>query len=143
MSNVKGIQKVLTKLEQSIKDGNFYEASQMYHSISQRYIKQSKQNEAILLLSSGISNLLAANQPASALDLSIRLLDVYQNIPQDSTSRSRLMDIFYAFPITSESSKPYRYEFAKLCKRWSSKINEGGDELLNHDLGFGFYQGFF
>lgn len=41
-----GVDKVLKKLQASVDEGKFYEASQMYHSLSQRYLKSGKEDIA-------------------------------------------------------------------------------------------------
>ena len=74
-----GVSKVLTKLKQSVQDGNYYEAHQMYHSISQRLLKQKKIDEALELIQDGVKNMILNQQWSSALDLLSKLLEICQN----------------------------------------------------------------
>lgn len=88
-----GIQKTLTKLRQSIAEGNFYEAHQMYRTIAnrsvsiscqklwfkstptRRYSKHKKFDDAKELLRNGVLELAKSKQFGSALDLGV--LEVY------------------------------------------------------------------
>lgn len=72
-----GVQKTLLKLKKNVANGDFYEAFQQYHSLSQRYIKQKKYKDAIALLHDGTINMLTHEQHGSAVDLLERLLAVY------------------------------------------------------------------
>jgi hypothetical protein len=53
----RGTQKNLNNINNSIKEGKYYEAHQMLHSVSQRYVKQRKINDAIHLLHNGAKSL--------------------------------------------------------------------------------------
>ena len=76
----KGVSKVLLKLQSCIQEGNFYEAHQMYHSISQRLLKQKKGPEALDLIQQGAKEMAAHGQLSSALDLTSRLLDAFDTL---------------------------------------------------------------
>jgi len=141
-SRNQGVEKVLKKLQKSVEEGNYYEASQMFHSISQRYTKQGKLDDAVLLLHNGILSLLKANQASSAIDLSSRLIEIYELSaikPSDQVARTRLVEIFNLFP--SIAPKEIRkYEFAKMCRRWAGKAGDSpsGDPQMNHVFGSSF-----
>ena len=90
-----GIEKSLKKLERALTDGNDYEASQMYHSISQRLVKQKKDDEAIVLVVSGVKVMLEHQQHQSALDLVERLFVL-------KADRLVLADLIRFFPVESE-----------------------------------------
>jgi hypothetical protein len=138
-SNKEGIEKVQKKLQLSIDDGKFYEASQMYHSLSQRYLKSGKRENAISLLHSGILALLTKGHPSSALDLSTKLVGMLQDVDGE---RKRLIEIFSAFP-PDIGKEMYKLEYAKMVRRFAAKSlgNRCGDSEINHFFGTSFYQG--
>jgi hypothetical protein len=141
MVKAEGIEKVQKKLQLSIDDGNFYEASQMYHSLSQRYFKSGQTNLGTQLLSSGIFALLTAGHPSSALDLANKLVAALSPESLDE-ERKRLIEIFGAFP-PDVKKEVYKLEYAKMVRRWAAKSlgNRCGDAEINHAFGSGFYQG--
>ncbi|KAH6559995.1 hypothetical protein BASA60_000324 [Batrachochytrium salamandrivorans] len=140
MSGATGVQKVLLKIRRSVQDGNYYEAHQMYHSVCQRLIKQKKVDDAVELLYSGILNMLEHSQTGSAIDLTERLLEVYdrQHLPLTDSSRACLVDVFSAFPLDSTECE----QFSKLCSRWSAKHQESpfGDPQLQHVFGYRYFK---
>ncbi len=50
----------------------------MYHSVSQRYLKQKKFQDAIDLLFDGCKNMIQYQQLGSVIDLTERLLEVFE-----------------------------------------------------------------
>jgi hypothetical protein len=66
--------KVLNKIRLCVEEGNYYEAHQMLVSVSQRLVKQKKNQEALDLLQQGIITMLNAEEWASALDLAERFI---------------------------------------------------------------------
>ncbi|KAJ3108224.1 Golgi to ER traffic protein 4 [Phlyctochytrium planicorne] len=96
-----GVNKVLEKLAKSVEDGNYYEVHQMYHSVSNRYMKQKKTADAIALLHSGAKLLLTHKQVGSGSDLAIRLLDIFQtqSIPVDDANKGLILEIFDLYPL--------------------------------------------
>ena len=77
--------KVLNKIKTCVDDGNFYEAHQMLVSVSQRFLKQKKTQEAIDMLQQGVLTMLNAKQWSSALDLAERLITGLGNQASDDS----------------------------------------------------------
>jgi hypothetical protein len=90
--SMKQVNKVLVKLAKNVQDGNYYEAYQMYHSVSQRYVKQAKFDDALALLLDGIKNMMMHQQDGSALDLGERMVDILitQSMPVNDHSRGKI-----------------------------------------------------
>ncbi|KAJ3333004.1 hypothetical protein HDU76_012223 [Blyttiomyces sp. JEL0837] len=136
-----GVEKVLVKLAKSVEDGNYYEAHQMYHSVCQRYLKQKKPQDAISLVYSGALNLLKYNQIGSAADLAERMLDIYnsESLPVDDVNKSRLIEIFTAFPVRDNT---YVLDFVRSALRWSAKFGvcPTGDQQLHHVFGSRYFK---
>jgi hypothetical protein len=74
-----GIEKTIQMIEKSVQEGNYYEAHQMYHSVSQRLFKQKKIQQSLLLLTQGAQTLIKNNQLGSANDLVSRIIDIYES----------------------------------------------------------------
>ncbi|CAD5124380.1 DgyrCDS12669 [Dimorphilus gyrociliatus] len=74
-----GVTRILKKLERNIENGNYYEAHQMYKTLSFRYISQERASDAIELLYNGASLLLSKDQQESGLDLSLLLVNTLTN----------------------------------------------------------------
>ncbi|KAJ3323708.1 hypothetical protein HDV06_001438 [Boothiomyces sp. JEL0866] len=119
-----GAQKVLLKLRKNVQDGDYYEAYQMYHSVSQRFVKQKKQDQAVQLLMDGIKTMNQYNQHASALDLAERLMELYAAPNTDAIAH--LAQVFYTFPLDSAQCDL----FIKNVLKWSNN-----DSNLNHVFG--------
>ncbi|KAJ3410662.1 hypothetical protein HDV05_003518 [Chytridiales sp. JEL 0842] len=136
MSERGGVEKVLAKLANSVKDGNYYEAHQMYHSVCQRYMKQKKISDALQLLHSGAMMLLKYDQVGSAADLAQRMLDIYESegLAVNDENKNRIYDIFHIFPLGNNN---YWDDFLRAALRWSSKFGTcpTGDQQIHHVFG--------
>jgi hypothetical protein len=128
-----GVGKTLLKLKANVAKGDYYEAFQMYHSISQRYVKQKKFQEAMDLLQDGAINMLEHDQHGSAIDLSERLVDIFQTqkTPLEK-ARAPLLEIFYKFPIRTS----YCDQYVMLIMKFSHE-----DPSLHHAIGTWYFQG--
>ncbi|KAJ3306256.1 hypothetical protein HDV03_000176 [Kappamyces sp. JEL0829] len=131
--------KILEKLRQNILDGNYYEAHQMYHSISGRLSKQKKWKEARAI------QMLKARQEESALDLCSKLIDLVDAQAQAEgqtlvveANRETLMEIFDYFPLKTAQCD----QFIQLVLKWSAKHLKlaAGDSILHHVFGARCYQ---
>ncbi|XP_054282144.1 Golgi to ER traffic protein 4 homolog [Macrosteles quadrilineatus] len=71
-----GAQRVLAKLENSVKNGNYYEAHQMYRTLYFRYLTTKKYTELKELLFEGAKLLLRHDQQTSGADLANLFIDV-------------------------------------------------------------------
>ena len=74
----RGVNRVLTKLDQSINEGNYYEAHQMYRTLYFRYTGQRKFEECLNLLYDGAIKLIAKKQETSGADLGLLLVDTLE-----------------------------------------------------------------
>ncbi|CAI5522250.1 unnamed protein product [Closterium sp. Naga37s-1] len=72
-----GTAKMLSKLEASVKAGNFYEAQQLYKSVSARYLSKggARAEDAVELLQSGASVQLQQRQVTCGTELALLLVD--------------------------------------------------------------------
>ncbi|KAJ3150731.1 hypothetical protein HDU86_006348 [Geranomyces michiganensis] len=145
-SSTAGITRVLTKLAKSVDDGNYYEAHQMYHSVSRRYLRTDP-TAACELLHQGALNMLRHDQIGSAADLAQRLLDVYESVPirisddnnRGAAARTRVLNIFHAFPLKTEQCD----NFVRAAIKWSARGGNGasplGDPHMHHAIGSRYY----
>ncbi|CAB4434396.1 unnamed protein product [Rhizophagus irregularis] len=135
MSSAKGTDKVLDKLKVSVEEGNYYEAHQMYRTVCRRYIKQKKYMSAIDLLYSGAETLLKHKQTGSGIDLSLYLIDAYNEEQMSVTeeSRARIIQLLELFP----HNEPGRKRFIDVAISWTVKFGENpaGDPELHHFVG--------
>ncbi|XP_049949715.1 Golgi to ER traffic protein 4 homolog [Schistocerca serialis cubense] len=114
-----GVQRVLTKLESSVKAGDYYEAHQMYRTLYFRYLAQKKYEELLQLIHEGATWLLTNDQLTSGADLSILFVDVLQkseNAPSDDYFKklSRLFEMI-------GPEIPERETFLSNALQWSTK----------------------
>ncbi|TPX35041.1 hypothetical protein SmJEL517_g02401 [Synchytrium microbalum] len=134
-----GTEKVLAKLQKSVEDGNYYEAHQMYLSVTQRYLKQNAPNDAVALLHSGAKNLLVKGQVGSASELASRMLEIFQSEEMEVTdaTRGKIIDLAQEFP----AEDPLFKEFTRSSLAWSSKVGgvATGDPQLRHVFGTKYY----
>ncbi|TPX48551.1 hypothetical protein SeLEV6574_g01964 [Synchytrium endobioticum] len=134
-----GTEKVLAKLQKSVEDGNYYEAHQMYLSVTQRYLKQNAPEVAIALLHSGAKNLLVKAQVGSAADLASRLIELFQSegMEVNEFTRSKILDLTQDFPVHDSLFK----EFVRESLAWSAKMGSTptGDQQLRHVFAAKYY----
>ncbi|KAL1919758.1 uncharacterized protein VTP21DRAFT_1689 [Calcarisporiella thermophila] len=129
------INRQLEKLKKSVENGNYYEAHQMYRTVCNRYVKQSKYADAIELLFSGSVTLLKHGQSGSGADLARYLVEAYTGgqIEVNNESRKRIFEILEIMP----SEEPGRKIFIQEAIAWSAKFGENpnGDSEFHHFLG--------
>ncbi|ORX63830.1 DUF410-domain-containing protein [Basidiobolus meristosporus CBS 931.73] len=134
-ANSKGTDKVILKLQKSVEEGNYYEAHQMYRTVCNRYVKQSKFDKAIELLTSGASTLLKHGQSGSGTDLILYLLEVYKlnQVQVSDETKARLIELLQQVP----SSEPGRKSLYSAAINWSAKFgdNPNGSPGLYHAIG--------
>ncbi|KAF8975328.1 hypothetical protein BGZ46_009211 [Entomortierella lignicola] len=135
MAAARGTAKVLQKLEKSVGAGNYYEAHQMYRTVTNRYVKAQNYKDAIDLLHSGSLLLLKHNQSGSGADLGLYLIEVYNldKVAVTEESRDRIFDI--ADLMTPENSQ--RRQFLQYAINWSANNGDynNGDPLIQHYVG--------
>ncbi|XP_023016354.2 Golgi to ER traffic protein 4 homolog isoform X1 [Leptinotarsa decemlineata] len=129
---VRGISRVLEKLEKSIEDGHFYEAHQMYRTLYFRYMGQRKFKELKDMLYSGSILFLEHDQQLSGSDLGLLLIEVLEkseDFDYDLWS-PKLTKIFCKISV----STPERETFLTHAIRWSSKGSSYGHPLLHQSI---------
>lgn len=115
--------RVLGKLHETLGQGNYYEAHQMFHSVSQRLLKQKKIGEAIHLLTAGTQAMLQHGQGGSALDLFERLVEALGapgTVESPSESRGAFASSF--LPSLAHSCRPLSWPrecgSSRLVSQW-------------------------
>lgn len=131
-----GVEKQLAKLRRSIEvERNYYEAHQMYRTVVNRYIKQKKYNDALLLLHSGAETLLKHGQSGSGTDLALYFVETLVVSRTLVTGDVREhMEIFLKLIPPTE---PGRKRFIQAAVSWSAKHGDypTGDPQLHHFVG--------
>ncbi|KAI7866296.1 hypothetical protein BDF14DRAFT_1728739 [Spinellus fusiger] len=140
--SLKGTEKTLQKLKDSVESGNYYETHQMYRTVARRYNKQQKHQHAIQLLHDGAVSLMKHGQSASGSDLSNYMLETYTtfSVPVDATSLDRVVEILSLYP----RNEPGRKQFINNAFSWTQKHGqypEGDPELHDYVGTMFFYEG--
>ncbi|KAJ8938766.1 hypothetical protein NQ318_009121 [Aromia moschata] len=122
----RGVSRVLEKLEKSVKDGNYYEAHQMYRTLYFRYLGQKKYKELKDMLYN------------AGADLSILLIEVLvQSEDEDCVSWTpKLAKIFSKI----SPSTPERDTFLAHAIRWSSRGSAYGHPLLHQSIALVYWE---
>ncbi|KAJ8683641.1 hypothetical protein QAD02_019433 [Eretmocerus hayati] len=135
-----GVKKVLAKLENSINNGHFYEAHQMYRTLYFRYLGQKRYSDLIQLLYSGSLLLLQHEQFTSGADLGILLIDVFKKseVEPSQAHFQKIVDLFALMNPTS----PERETFVQNAVRWSMTGNnyKAGHPNLHQKLAQVYWQ---
>ncbi|KAI8997849.1 hypothetical protein BDB01DRAFT_846452 [Pilobolus umbonatus] len=118
----RGTEKTLQKLRQSVHDGKYYEAHQMYRTVARRYNKQEQYKSSIRLLHDGAILLLQHKQYGSGSDLANYMLETYKlvPIPVDEESLDRVVEILSLLPAKDAGRKQY----ISNAFRWATTNNE-------------------
>lgn len=74
----RGVSRVLSKLEESINSGKYYEAHQKYRTLYFRYLSQKRFDECLELLYDGAIKLLENHQYSSGADLGLLVVDTLE-----------------------------------------------------------------
>lgn len=103
------IEKIITRLQSRIGEGQYYEAQQQTRVVAARYIKSANWDAAIDILYNVSQSLLKAGQGGSGGDLCVLLVDVYKQaeLKPDANSKGRLLTCLRLF----ESGEPTRKKF--------------------------------
>ncbi|KAI9796821.1 MAG: hypothetical protein M1833_005964 [Piccolia ochrophora] len=129
------IEKTISRLQQRIEEGQYYEAHQQLRVVASRYNKQQSYNAAIDILFSGAQSLLKAGQGGSGGDICSFLVEVYKNaeLKPDSSSKGKLLTLLRLF----DAEEPSRKRFIQEIISWSMVYGEypAGDPELHHVAG--------
>jgi len=131
MADVRGVSRILSKLEKSISEGKYYEAHQMYRTLHFRYLAQAKYDELISLLFSGSSLLLSHSQQTSGLDLAMLMLEVLQKSGA-TCNMDHVAKIIKLFQLLESTE---RHQFLVAAIKWSSSDTDKlGNPFLHQKL---------
>ncbi|XP_050295515.1 Golgi to ER traffic protein 4 homolog [Anthonomus grandis grandis] len=133
VAGCRGISRVLEKLENSIKNGEYYEAHQMYRTLYFRYLNQKKYKELKEMFYQGSMLFLDANQKASGADLGTLLVEVLDK-SEDTNYEAwspKLAAIFLKIgPLHATERESF------LCKavKWSAQGSTQGHPSLHQHI---------
>lgn len=115
---MRGVDRVLSKLESAVTAGNYYEAHQMYRTLYFRYLTQKNYSKLLTMLEDGAKLLLQNNQQASGADLAILLVDVLVK-SETQPSDHYFTKIAKLFAMVCRET-PERENFLAAALRWST-----------------------
>ncbi|XP_014223438.1 Golgi to ER traffic protein 4 homolog [Trichogramma pretiosum] len=129
-----GLKKIRAKLDYWLRNGQYYQAHQMYRTVYFRYIRQKRYLELLKLLHHGCERLLCERQWASGTDLGILYIDVLKH--------GNIKPNVYYFKIISnlfrmmEPSTAERETYVQKCLQWSSTGNnyKNGHPYFHREL---------
>lgn len=103
------IEKIISRMQKRIAEGQYYEAQQQTRVVAARHIKTANWSAAIDILYSVAQSLLKAGQGGSGGDLSIFLVDVYKQaeLKPDATNKGRLLTCLRLFDSEEPTRKKY------------------------------------
>lgn len=106
------IQKTVTRLQEKIAEGQYYEAQQQARVVAARYVKARKWDAAVDMLHSVAQALLAAGQGGSGGDLCVFLVDVLEKgeVAVNADSKGKVLGLLRLFA----SGEPTRKRFIGL-----------------------------
>lgn len=114
-------------LQEALKNDNYYEALQLYLSISKRYVKQKKQEDAMEILQSGIHELIHHGQMQGAIELSEKLLGIFEN-PWRQSYRKHVIEVLKVMTLPLSVAKSFLDSAIEI----SIKLNNGQHDPLLH-----------
>ena len=103
------IEKIIARMQQRIREGQYYEAQQQTRVVAARHIKAANWTAAIDILYNVAQALLKAGQGGSGGDLSIFMVDVYKQaeLEPNATSRGRVLTCLRLFDSEEPTRKKY------------------------------------
>lgn len=134
------LKRTVARFQSKIDNKDFYEAHQTLRTIANRYVKLAHYEEAIDLLSQGLSILASNNEFASASDLIVYLIEVYTEAgvrcDQSAESRNHKLKLLELISLLPDSD-PSLGDVAKKALAWSKEGNDStfGDSALHHLFG--------
>ncbi|KAI5967162.1 hypothetical protein CANMA_003219 [Candida margitis] len=134
--------KTIQRFQSKIDSGSFYEAHQTLRTITNRYVKAKQYPEARDLLYQGATILIQNKEYASASDLIIYLVQIYEEEElkvTDKDAKLKLIELISSLP----NNDPSLNDLAKASITWSQKsqgCKNFGDNDLHHLFGSKFIQ---
>ena len=103
------IEKIITRLQARISEGQYYEAQQQTRVVAARYTKAANWTAAIDILYNVAQSLLKAGQGGSGGDLCVLLVDTYKQaeLKPDSASKGKLLTCLRLFGSGEPTRKKY------------------------------------
>ena len=103
------IEKIIARLQNRIKEGQFYEAQQQTRVVAARYVKAQNWEPAIDIIYNVAQSMLKAGQGGSGGDLCVLLVDVYKQaeLKPDPTTKGRLLTCLRLFDSEEPTRKKY------------------------------------
>lgn len=117
-------------LQDALKNGNYYEALQLYLSISQRYVKQKRQEDAMKILQSGINELIQHGQMQGAIELSEKLLGIFEN-PWCQSYRKHVLEVLKVMTLPLPVAKSFLDSAIEISVKLN---NDQHDPLLHAEI---------
>ena len=113
----RGVARVLSKLNASLENGNYYEAHQMYRTLYYRYSAQNKWTELENMLYEGAVKLFNYDQGGSGADLSKLYLEILEKAEMKPTEEI-MKNVGRLYQLTP-SNLPDKDNFKALALKWS------------------------
>ncbi|OQS03058.1 hypothetical protein THRCLA_21250 [Thraustotheca clavata] len=118
IKSARGAASVAEKLEERLKQGDFYGALQMYKTLYSRYAAAGDHMRAIELAQTAAIQLANHDQFTAAREMGCLMIDLYmsQAFPVDETNKARIQSISETFKATAAKEHS---EFLKHAVKWS------------------------
>ncbi|KAL1494132.1 hypothetical protein ABEB36_009778 [Hypothenemus hampei] len=129
----RGISRVLEKLRNSIRSGEYYEAHQMYRTLYFRYLGQKKYNDLKNMLYEGCLLLLDADQKGSGADLALLLVEVL-NQSEDKECAIWTPKLSTIFLKIGRNNTTERDAFLVQVFKWTSQNSSQGNAPFHQSI---------
>ena len=117
-----GVARVLSKLNTSLENGNYYEAHQMYRTLYYRYSAQNKWPELERMLYDGAAKLFGHDQGGSGSDLAKLYLEILEKAEFKPTEEI-MIKVGRLYQLTP-SNLPDKENFKGQALRWSMTVDK-------------------
>uniref|UniRef100_A0A8D8S2I1 Golgi to ER traffic protein 4 homolog n=1 Tax=Cacopsylla melanoneura TaxID=428564 RepID=A0A8D8S2I1_9HEMI len=134
-SNSSGVSRVLNKLRNSVNDGNYYEAHQMYRTLYFRYLNQKKYADLLALLFDGAEIFFEKDQEASGIDLTQLIIDTLVKSGTEGNSDNQLFSKLTKLLGRIRPDNPQRGEIISSALKWSKSVNNVNNKQASGDPG--------
>eukprot|EP01080_Neovahlkampfia_damariscottae_P000794 gene794-9044_t len=123
---------IITKIQNNLEGGHFYEAQQLYKTLYHKFTKSKNFEKATQILINGFDKFIEKQQYKLANDLAVDLLEVFEKAEYKTTTqvipkkeKSTPVDLLQEMISKYPSKGDYSYlklDFLNLCIKWSTKI---------------------
>ncbi|KAJ3424578.1 golgi to er traffic protein [Anaeramoeba flamelloides] len=115
--------KILEKLNSKVENGEYYEAQQLYTTLSLRMQKRGKTNEAIQLLSRGIHTMATHEQYESASFLGVSMINIFTELKIAANEQTIMVIEKFAQEFPKSASKSL-ITFLKTALSWNKAVSQ-------------------